>query len=176
MDDISLQNLLQHVHQLRNVNRLGDVAVHAGVAGFLAILVKSVRGHGDDGDGGFFAVVQRADVLRRFVAVHDGHLNVHQNEVIRTGGRILDGIHRLRSIVRGVDNRAFLFQNRLCDFLIQLDVIDEKDFLSRKEFGRLLRFRLGDKRTSRSSERKIGFEQNAVTPASRASCSMSAQS
>ena len=51
----SRQYVFNHREQLLHIERLGEVAVHAGSCGVLAVLVKGVRRHGDDGRAAFSA-------------------------------------------------------------------------------------------------------------------------
>ncbi len=63
----------------------GDVVIHAGVKRALLIFFKGVGRHGDDGHGGP-GIRQSTDGLRCLVAVHAGHLDIHEHGVVVPGG------------------------------------------------------------------------------------------
>ena len=64
---------------------LGDVGVHARGDAVLYVVGEGVGRHRDDGDGLAERVSAAADGLRRLVAVHVRHLNVHQDGVVFAG-------------------------------------------------------------------------------------------
>ena len=76
-----LHPALERREQGVRVDRLGDVVVHAGVEAALALLHRGVRRHRDDRELREPRI--RADLRRRLVAVHLGHLQVHQHDVVR---------------------------------------------------------------------------------------------
>ena len=61
------------------------MVIHAGVKRALLIFFKGVGRHGDDGHGGP-GIRQSADGLRCLVAVHAGHLDIHEHGVVVPGG------------------------------------------------------------------------------------------
>ena len=70
--------------QFVRLDRLGDVAVHAGRQAALAVALHGVGGHGDDrACAGPSPASRRADRGRRLEAVHLRHLHVHQHQVER---------------------------------------------------------------------------------------------
>lgn len=72
--------------QRRQLQRLGNVLIHADRLGGLHILGKGVGGHGDNRHT--LAVIARAaaDGAGRVVAVHPRHLNVHEHHVVISVG------------------------------------------------------------------------------------------
>ncbi len=69
------------------IDRLGHVVVHAGVQAALPLLHQRVRRHGDDRE--VLESRVRAQQPGRRVAVHLGHLQVHQDDVERRRLRAL---------------------------------------------------------------------------------------
>ena len=72
--------------------RLGQVAIHACLAAFVNLLVKRLRGQGQNGNLPARAG-KRPDAAGRRQSVHAGHAQVHQNHVEVLGR---DGRDRLR--------------------------------------------------------------------------------
>lgn len=78
------------------VDGFGDVIIHAGGDAAVAFFCGGVGGHGDDGERveAFF----RADFGSGLVAVHLGHLEVHEDEVEGVGVG-LEGLDGLETII-----------------------------------------------------------------------------
>ena len=91
---------------LKTVWGVGYKAVHAGFQGQLAVLLKGVGRHGDDGDPRLGRIVQLADELGRLVAVHGRHLDVHEDHVIGSGGGIAHHLHGDRAVRGDVQGKA----------------------------------------------------------------------
>lgn len=87
-----------------HVDGLGDVGVHARGDAVLYVVGEGVGRHRDDGDGLAERVSAAADGLRRLVAVHVRHLNVHQDGVVFAGLDHLEGLDKLRAV--GADRAA----------------------------------------------------------------------
>lgn len=77
-----------------HVDGLGDVGVHARGDAVLYVVGEGVGRHRDDGDGLAERVSAAADGLRRLVAVHVRHLNVHQDGVVFAGLDHLEGLDK----------------------------------------------------------------------------------
>ena len=77
--------LLDRGKERHRIDRLGQIAVHAGGEAALAIAAHRVRGHGDDPHARRGALLARADAGGRFEAAHLRHLHVHQHDVERLG-------------------------------------------------------------------------------------------
>ena len=89
------------------------------VAGLLALNAGSRKGN--DWDGAHIGTLLSfgADCLGCLVAVHDGHLDVHEYQLIIAWfciGEVLDGIFAINSLF---DNKAGVFQERCGDFAIE---------------------------------------------------------
>src|SRR6185312_12506283 len=71
--------LLDLRQELTRAERLRHVVVAAGTPRFFLVPAQRVRGHDDDRNGLEQRI--RLDTPRRLVAIDDGQLNIHQNEV-----------------------------------------------------------------------------------------------
>ena len=69
--------------QHRRIDRLREIAVHAGGQAPLAVAVHRVRGHRDDADVPARGALALANRDGRLEAAHHRHLQVHQHEVER---------------------------------------------------------------------------------------------
>ena len=111
------------------------MGVHADGEGFLAVFVEGVGRHGDDGDSAA-AIRQIADELRRLIAVHVGHLDVHEDGIIiarRVGFECLDAEFTVGSALHG---KAALFQNGHDDLCVEVVVLGQQDAAA-PELGRV---------------------------------------
>ncbi len=73
---------------------LGQVVIHAGFHAVFDILGKGVGGHGDDGNGFGLGMAAGTYGPGGIVAVHHGHLNIHEDGVKgagRTGDKLISG-------------------------------------------------------------------------------------
>ena len=99
----------QRSDQVVRMEGLRDVVVHPRGEAVEARGFEGMRGHGDDGDpraavGGF----ELTDLPGCGEAVHDGHLDIHENDVeSRAGGKDL---HGPVAVVRYDDGMALFFQ------------------------------------------------------------------
>ena len=108
---------LQRAQKHLQVERLGDVALHAGLPAATLFLFQRVGGEGKDGQ----AVETRlgADSTRRLQAIEDRHLQVHQHHVVGRGpplGQALDG---LQTVVDHIHPGPALRQQLDQQFLVQ---------------------------------------------------------
>ena len=56
--------------------------VHAVLMALFDVVLKGVCGHGEDGDDRSIKAGEAADLPARLIAVHDGHHDIHEDEVI----------------------------------------------------------------------------------------------
>ncbi|MFM1941794.1 MAG: hypothetical protein RI897_776 [Verrucomicrobiota bacterium] len=80
-----VEPLVEDGVQFSGVDGFGEVVIHACAEAVFAVAVHGVGGHGDDGDGGWGGgrgVGGGADCPGGFESIHDGHLAVHEDEVI----------------------------------------------------------------------------------------------
>ena len=70
---------MQHRVEDIGIHRLGDVFVHAGGQGHLAVFVEGVGGHRNDGR--LLVVRHLPQVAGRGQAIHVGHLHIEQHQV-----------------------------------------------------------------------------------------------
>ena len=73
------QELLHDLEELGHIDGLADVGVHASVEGLALVLVKGIGRHSDDGDIRVLGKGQVADFAGCLVAIHHGHLDIHQD-------------------------------------------------------------------------------------------------
>ena len=122
----------QHRFERLAADGFGQVVVHAGLAALFAIALDGGGGHGDDGegsDGGVGRVrVVVADHVGRAVAVEDGHLDVHEDDVwvavvgigvggVGGGGGFYEVVERFFTVPDRVDGEAE-FSDRLQGYLL----------------------------------------------------------
>lgn len=109
--------------QRRQLQRLGDVLIHADRLGGLYILGKGVGGHGDNRHT--LAVIARAaaDGAGRVVAIHPRHLNVHERHVVISVGAVSQTIHRLNAVPSAIDRQPAHFQQFCGNLGIELIVL-----------------------------------------------------
>ena len=108
------------------VNRLGNVIVHPGGDAGGTLLERGMRGHGDDRQRRETAV--GTDVRRRLIAIHLGHLQIHEDHVV--GGRVRPPQQRLdgfAAVVRDVHRGAGAFEQFDGDLLVDVVVLGQKD-------------------------------------------------
>lgn len=122
------------------MKRLGEMFVHAAFMALFDVVLKGVCGHGEDGDDRSITAGETADLPARFIAVHDGHHDIHENEVIVAKGRFAEGFDGFDAILTGGDFHAFFFEEEDCDLAVQLIVFDEEDVKTGEGDGALGRF------------------------------------
>ena len=164
---------------------LDKKAIHAAFQCVAAVLVEGVGGHGKDWELCPGRVIQCADLPGGGVAVHHRHLHIHQHQIIaarRCGAHLF---HRHFTVFRRIDPEAVLAQDLLRDLAVQLVVLYQQDvsvlksafFSGRSSCDASVSFwPRALIRVSRRSDKNMGLEQKAVTPAAFASTSMSDQS
>ena len=91
--------------------------VHTGVLSRNAIIIKRVGGYCDDRDIGAL-IIKGADRARRLIAVHYGHLNVHQYGRIGAGLRLRDHFDGDLAVLGYVNLKTLSHQDRARDLLI----------------------------------------------------------
>lgn len=105
-------------------DRFGEEVIHTGFAACLADTSEGVAGHGDDG-GLLFEEEVAADFAGGVDAAHDGHLKVHEDDVVLGAANHFDGF---LTVVSDVDDGvAEALEEHGRDFLIQWLVFDKQD-------------------------------------------------
>src|ERR1019366_1131056 len=123
----------QCVDQLLAAHRFADVAVHSRVEAPLAVAIHRVGRHRDHRCA-VVAVFAAAQLGGRLIAVHFGHLAVHQDRVVALPGERLYG---LASVTDDVDAAAAAFEHADGDDLIDGTVLgDEYKRRRRPQRGR----------------------------------------
>ena len=96
--------------------------IHAGLERPLPVAGHRVRGHGEDRQA--FVPWHRADPPRRLQPVHDRHLQVHEDEVVR---RLLNLVHRALAILSDVSLDAGPAEQFERHFLVDRIVFDQQN-------------------------------------------------
>lgn len=125
-----LDELLHEGEQVRHIDRLGDVSVHACSQRGLFVLLEGVGGNGDNRQLCQTFIRQCADLLGRFVAVHNGHLDIHENQVIITGCGLLHHFHSDGAVIGLLGDDAGLLKDGDGDFAVQLVVLNDQQALA----------------------------------------------
>ena len=100
-------------------------------------------GHGDDRQAREAAV--GPEVGRGLVAVHLGHLEIHQHEIERGRLRaVRENLHRLAAVAGDAHGRAGAFEQLDRDLLVDLVVLDEEDSRAPEPARLLVRGHAGD--------------------------------
>ena len=89
-----------------------------------AVARHGVGGHGDDGLVVENAVFRGADDRRRFQAIHDGHLHIHQNDVEIL---LCQDHQRLFAVIRHDDGMAPTREHSHPNLLVCQAVFDQQD-------------------------------------------------
>jgi hypothetical protein len=131
---------LQHGEQRGRLERLGHVVVHADGHALVAIARHRMRGQCHDRHRRVRRVLP--DQGRRLVAVHHGHLDVHQHDIER---RLLaHRVHRFLSVARERDPHARHLRQQLeGDEPVELVVLHQQHAPSGQQRRRLRRFHRG---------------------------------
>src|SRR5581483_5891654 len=106
------------------LDRLGDVIVHAGVETEFAVALEGVGGDGDD-LGLAFGRKAAANGAGGLEAVHLRHLHVHEHELVVAGGKDIEG---LDAVGDGVGTVTEAFKEAKRDFLVHGVVLNDEDF------------------------------------------------
>jgi hypothetical protein len=125
----------ESVEQFGFLNRLRDVTVHAGAETPVAVSCECVGGHCNYGQmrtGEFFAGTYFG---YRFEAVHDGHLDIHQDDVEYL---FLQNGERGAAIGGELDGVACPLEQTHREFLIDGIVFDQQDMQGCGWFGRFV--------------------------------------
>ena len=109
--------------------------VHAGVLCQLHVLGKGICRHGNDGH---FAPAagKGTDRSSGFVTIHDGHLDVHKNEIVPLFWRFHHLFDCNFSVFGNVNGHARHAYDLGCDLTVQLVIFHKKDPLTRIVFLR----------------------------------------
>src|SRR5262249_35625917 len=117
----ALGPLRQHPEQFLGIDGFWDVLVHPRLKAPVAVRGHGVRGHGYDGQIDKARV--RPDNAPGLDTVHDGHLHIHQYEVIVI---VLHYAHGNLAILRHIDFNLGVFELAESNLLIDLIVLDEQ--------------------------------------------------
>ena len=120
----ALPRLVHDLFQLQRVQRLGQMAVHAGLQTALPVAGAGIGRQGHDRDapprGGFFL----PDRPGRFQTVHLGHLHVHEDQVVGLSGQLGQ---RLGPTAGNFDLVTLTLQQVDAHLLVEEVVFDQQD-------------------------------------------------
>ena len=117
----------QDLEELFLIDGLGQIFIHAGGKAVLAITGHGMGSHGDDGQVGVARVAAQLAGCR--VAVHLGHLGVHEDDIKRAIPHLIEG----ESAVRGTgDLGAGLVEELFNDLAVDGVVLGNKDLYTRE--------------------------------------------
>jgi hypothetical protein len=98
-----------------------DVAVHAGIETFMGIARQGISRHGQNWHGFFVGTAERAYSLSRLKPVYNRHPDVHRDRVVIRHGRTGKMPYSDLTVLRGVNENSFVFEERSGYFLIEGD-------------------------------------------------------
>ncbi len=106
-----------------SVQGLGQITVHTGLE---ALPLGAGHGIGRESDDGYAARAgfARADLARRLIAVHHGHLAIHQNEVMAAA---FPGGNGLCAVAHDIDLEAHALQTAAGHFLVDRVILGKQD-------------------------------------------------
>ena len=108
------------------------MAVHAAGQHQVHIFLEGIGGQGDDGHGAGVGPVHGANGLGRGIAVHFGHLQIHQNQVVEILGRLGEHGHGFRSVTRLVNIQTQMRELLNDDDAVDFHVIRQQNALARE--------------------------------------------
>ena len=108
------------------------MGVHAAGEGLALVLGEVVGRHGDDGDGAGVGAIHRADSPGGVVAVHYGHLHVHEDHVEGARGAHPELRHGLLAVGRHLAGGIVDVQDGGDDLRVQGVVLRHEDVLVRQ--------------------------------------------
>lgn len=109
--------------------------VHARGARTLNVLGVVIGGKRNDGNGGVL-MIESSNLLRRFPAVKYGHLNIHENRVVRTRGHAPKSLDDCLAVLGTIDRRASSCQQLNRDHGIDLVILGQQESLALKLVGK----------------------------------------
>ena len=127
----------QCFHHGADIDRLGNVRLHACFCRCLLVLLKGVGRHGEDRNACKSFIREAPDCSRRLIPVHYGHLDIHQDRIVVTRLGCGNHVHRDLPVLGGFHPEAGLRKNHHGDFHIDQVVLNQQ-----QPFGRKVDFRL----------------------------------
>ena len=99
------------------------MGVHSAFKAFLFIFLSGIGRKRNDGYAFCVFSVHRADHPCRFIAVHDRHLYIHQDEVIIPDRLPLHDFHGIASVRNGLHKKARICQDMLRQHTVDLNIL-----------------------------------------------------
>ena len=99
------------------------MAIHSGSSSLSFIFFKYIRSHCDDGYTGLILVWQVPDFLCCLIAVHFGHLNIHEYHIIGSRRHLFYPVYTLNAIFHTFCFKAETLEYCHCNLCIQIIVL-----------------------------------------------------
>ena len=106
------------------------MAGHPRILRPLDILLVDIRAQRKDRDRGSVRMIQGTDSGRSFISVHDGHAQIHQDDIIRPGRRIFEKLDSLLPVADTVAADIHSRKDRPHHFRIHVAVFRDKNMHS----------------------------------------------
>ena len=114
------------------------MGVHPGGQGVPDVLRKGVGGHGHDGDGPGQGVVQPPEGPRGLIAVQNGHLHIHQDQLVGPWLRLGKGVHHQLAVLKDVAAGPHDLKQLAEDLGVDLVVLGHQDVHALEDAGLFL--------------------------------------
>ncbi len=86
--------MAEQLGQCAEIQRLGEVIIHPGLQALVPVAGHGMGGQGNDGEVVTLYIASRiANLTGGLEAVHAGHLNIHEDQIVGLGGE--GGEHRV---------------------------------------------------------------------------------
>lgn len=99
------------------------MVVHPGIPCRLPIFGKGICSHGNDGDVRFLGVVHPPNLFCCIAGVHHRHLDIHQDQLIRSVRSFFQHIHTFHAVFGTVYRAALFLQQFGGDLRIEVVVL-----------------------------------------------------
>ena len=121
-----LQTVFQNIFQLIHIQRFRDMSIHACIFGQLYIFCKSIGSHGNNRQFSLFTR-KAPDCCSCLITIHDRHLDIHKNKIIRTFRRSFHFFNCDFSIFCCFHFCPCHLQNFNTNFSVQLIIINQQN-------------------------------------------------
>lgn len=112
------------------------MSVHARGERALNVLGVVIGGKRNDGNGGGILMIKSSYLLGRFPAVEHGHLNIHEDRIVRTRGHAPESLNDRLAVLGTLDRRASSCQQLNHDHGIDFVILGQQESLALKLVGK----------------------------------------
>ena len=112
------------------------MSVHAHTARALNVLGVVIGRKRNDGNGAGVLTIEPSNPLRRFPAVHHGHLNIHEDRIVRAHGHAPESLDDRLTVLGTIDRRASSCQQLNHDHGIDFVILGQQESLALKLVGK----------------------------------------